>query len=73
MRRRRWVYDLGVVFCSMVAMGSVTFYMVRRSEQKWCDTLRTITSFSAPADTPVTEQQRRLGQNLIDLRKQYGC
>jgi hypothetical protein len=72
--RRRWIYNVVVLFCSMLVMGCVTFYMIRRSEQKWCATLATLTDgYTAPASTPVTERGRRLAQNLIDLRKQYDC
>lgn len=72
--RRRLIYNVGVMFCSMLIMGVVTFYMIRRSEQKWCATLETITDgYTAPAGTPVSERGRRLAQNLNDLRQQYGC
>lgn len=73
--RRRWIYNVAVMFCSMLIMGMVTFYLIRRSEQKWCATLQTITDgYTAPDSTPPPSPRgRRLAQNLIELRKQYGC
>jgi hypothetical protein len=74
MRRRELIYNIAVMFCSMLVMGTVTFCLIRQSEQKWCATLQTITeSYTAPSATPITDRGRRLIQNLIELRKQYGC